>query len=336
MGFGTPSALLWLLGLPLIGGAVLWALAARARAAALLGDAALVRAAAAEVSPGKRAAKVAAAAAFVVFGAAALARPQSDGEAQVMKREGLDVVFLVDTSKSMLAADIAPNRLERVKLEIAGLLDGLKGNRVALVSFAGDAFTACPLTGDLSAFRMYLKGLKAGEIGRGTTNLGRALQAGLDLLENGGGRTSARVFVMLSDGEDHAADETAKALAALKEKGVTVFTAGVGSASGEPIPQPGGGYLLDKNGQPVISRRDDTQLARIADETKGSYTNLGAAGGLAGLPAAFARVSREAVETSLYTSRKEHFVWPLLVALLAALVLTGVDDRRAAGRGGAA
>lgn len=205
--------------------------------------------------------------------AVALAQPRCGEKAEVVKRRGIDVVVAIDASRSMYARDVAPSRLERAKLELSTLLDTLKGDRVAVVAFAGDAFVQCPLTSDYSAAKMFLRAIDPETMPQGGTNIGAALLLARKVFDNADRGAKDRVVVLLSDGED-LTGEIAEGLDALTELGAKVFAVGIGSDTGEPIPtlnQHGDvvGYRKDRSGNTVITRLDRAGLTRIADATGG-------------------------------------------------------------------
>ncbi len=211
----------------------------------------------------------------LVFFAFSLAQPQCGERAEVAKRRGIDVVVALDASKSMYARDVTPSRLERAKLELTTLLDSLKGDRVGLVVFAGDAFIQCPLTSDYAAAKVFLRAVDPETMPQGGTNIGAALLLARQVLENADRGSKDRVVVLLSDGEDLTGD-LGEGISALKELGARVLTVGIGSDTGEPIPvlnKQGDvvGYKKDQGGVTVISRLDRAGLTRVASATGGEF-----------------------------------------------------------------
>lgn len=211
----------------------------------------------------------------MIFFALALAQPQCGEKAEVAKRRGIDVVVALDASKSMYARDVTPSRLDRAKLELTTLLDSLKGDRVGLVVFAGDAFIQCPLTSDYSAAKLFLRAVDPETMPQGGTNIGAALLLSRQVLENADRGAKDRVVVLLSDGEDLTGD-ISEGIDALKELNARVLAIGIGSDTGEPIPilnKSGDvtGYKKDESGVTVISRLDRAGLSRIANETSGEF-----------------------------------------------------------------
>ena len=212
------------------------------------------------VSPGRRRLKHA----LIVMGVAcvftALARPQAGYRWEETHRKGLDILFAVDTSKSMLTQDVKPDRLTRAKLAVDDMVNKLDGDDVGLLAFAGDAFLQSPLTLDYDAFRESLDALDTNTIPRGGTDMARAIteaQAAFTA-EN----DHDKILVLITDGEDLDGNAVAAAGAAAKD-GVKIFTVGVGTTVGEliPVPAENGGteFLKDSSGQvcEIASRRND-------------------------------------------------------------------------------
>lgn len=211
----------------------------------------------------------------LMFFAVALAQPQCGESAEVAKRRGIDVVVALDASKSMYARDVTPSRIDRAKLELTSLLDSLKGDRVGLVVFAGDAFIQCPLTSDYSAAKLFLRAVDPETMPQGGTNIGSALLLARQVLENADRGAKDRVVVLISDGEDLTGDIT-QGIDSLKELGARVLAIGVGSEAGETIPvfnKSGDvvGYKKDENGVTVITHLDRAGLVHIASATGGEF-----------------------------------------------------------------
>ncbi len=205
----------------------------------------------------------------------ALGQPECGSHTELVKRQGIDVVVALDASKSMLARDVQPSRLERAKLELMTLLDELKGDRVGLVVFAGDAFIQSPLTSDYAAVKLFLKAVDPDDMPQGGSDVGGALLLSETVLANADRQTGDKVVVLLTDGEDFGGglDE---ALEKLKASNVRVYAVGIGSETGEPIPllnknKEVVGYKRDRMGQTVLTRLDSGGLRRIADMTSGEY-----------------------------------------------------------------
>lgn len=208
----------------------------------------------------------------------ALARPQWGVQELSGQSLGEDIVFAVDCSRSMLATDVAPNRLERAKLAVQDFVRRHGRGRVGLVAFAGQAFLQCPLTFDYGAFEDALRVMDEKTIPVGGTDIGRALDEAFRAMEKADRR---KVVVLLTDGEDleKGGAGTAESLA---EQGVVVFAVGVGTEAGAEIrvlnEQGQADFVRDRSGQVVRSRLDEAALRKIAEVTKGRYYPLGPLG----------------------------------------------------------
>jgi Ca-activated chloride channel homolog len=259
----------------------------------------------------------------------ALAQPRLGVVELETKHRGRDVIVAVDTSRSMNATDIQPDRLARAKLFTRDLVRLLAGDRVGLVAFAGSAFLQAPLTLDDSALINALGELDTSVIPRGGTNIAAAIETALEAFGKAEGMS--RALVILTDGEELDADGLAAARRAA-EQGVRIYTVGIGSVEGSLIPDPdtGGGFVRDLSGKPVLSKLDEARLREIAEVAGGFYVPIG--------PDA-ARdifqngiVPMELAEKGVLTTRRpiERFQWPLgaAVLLLVAGILPGERRRR--------
>jgi Ca-activated chloride channel homolog len=275
MRFANPHALTLLLAVPAAVIAYGLSFASRRRRLARLGDAALVAKMAATVSVARKVIRAALVVLALALLAVALARPQAGGRARVAKQRGLDLVVALDFSRSMLAKDVYPSRLERAKRELEQLLDGLGGDRVGVVAFAGETLGYPPTT-DYAAVKLFWRDLGPWDMPVGGTAIGRAIHAALDqlvALRSKGESSRGQAILLLTDGEDtdseplEAADEASKL-------GVKIFTVGIGSRSGELIPEYDEqgkvtGYVKDADGHYVTSRLAEDTLAEIARRTGG-------------------------------------------------------------------
>jgi Ca-activated chloride channel family protein len=265
----------------------------------------------------------------------ALAQPQCGTKSELTKRRGIDVVVALDASKSMLARDVQPSRLERAKLELTTLLDELKGDRVGLVVFAGDAFIQSPLTSDYSAVKLFLRAVDPEVMPQGGTNVGAALKLSKQVLDNADRGSKERVVVLLSDGED-LFGEVAEASEALKEAGVPVLAVGVGSESGEPIPvydRRGEfvDYKKDAAGETVITRLDRAGLTAIAEASGGSFFFQPRGVAMAQVVERIDQMQKSELESRVtvrYDERFQSFAIPGLVLLALGMLLLPSSRRR--------
>ncbi|MFP4494210.1 MAG: VWA domain-containing protein, partial [Puniceicoccaceae bacterium] len=263
----------------------------------------------------------------------ALARPQWGHTWSESRSRGIDVVFALDSSRSMLATDIKPNRLIRAKLAIEDFVNQLEGDRIGLVAFAGNAFLQCPLTLDYGAFFQSLEAVDTNVISAGGTDLAAALREAEAAFSSD---NNFRIVILITDGEDLEESGVRQAGEAA-ERGVTVYAVGVGTEEGGPIPlrtRAGATtYVRDEDGNVVHSRLDSDTLERIASETGGFFVELGPTGyGLEQvLEAGIGSIPEEEISSQLQRTAIERFQWPLAAAVFLLLVEPLVGTRR--GRG---
>lgn len=277
-----------------------------------------------------------------------LARPQAGGRAKLTRQRGMDLVVALDFSKSMLAKDVYPSRLERAKHELERLVDHLAGDRVGLVAFAGETLTYPPTT-DYSAVKLFWRDLSPWDMPVGGTAIGRALHAGTEILTrlrskdgggSGDGNSRSQVILLLTDGEDteseplEAADDASKV-------GVKVFTVGIGSRSGELIPQFDDhgevtGYVKDPDGKYVTSRLGEETLMKIAQKTGGEYFHADTRQfGVEQVEASLAGLKRSENEARVVKEYDEIYELLLLPAFLLLVAEACMSDRRGAVKRGA-
>ena len=261
----------------------------------------------------------------------ALARPQAGFRWEEVKRHGIEVVFAVDTSRSMLTPDVKPDRLTRAKLAVDDFVSHLNGDGVGLIAFAGNAFLQCPITLDYDAFHESLEAVDTTIIPRGGTDIASAIREAQAALQNRPGKD--KILILLTDGEDLEGSALATANASAKD-GLKICTVGVGTANGDLIPIPaeqGGGFVKDDSGQFVKSHLGEAGLKSIAEATGGLYAPLGAQG--QGLDTIYQQALAPLAKHDLASRRQrvytERFQWPLTgsLALLLASMLVGTRRR---------
>ncbi len=307
--------------LPVLVGLFWTAARSRRRALDVFGDVELVQKLTASVSLVARRWKAGLQVLAIGLLLVALARPQFGTRVEIVRSVGQDIVVAVDLSRSMLAEDVAPNRLERARLAILRLMGNLDGDRIGLVAFAADAFVQSPLTVDYSAAGMFLNAMHPDMMPVQGTDLGAALRVSLEALDQGA--RDARVVVIVTDGEDHEADFEA-GLASAVENGVQVHVVGIGSAEGGPIPEYDEqglrqGFLRDEDGIVVTTRLDEQTLRTVVERTGGRYVRAGAGGtALEELVDEIAGVEGEAIDEREITQFAEQF--QMFVGLALALL----------------
>ena len=329
MKWGHVQLLVWLpLAIPLA-----WALFAllrrRRRALAQLVDPALLGVLAPAWNPARAKSRLVLRVLALALLVLALARPQWGFRWEEVRRRGLDLMVVLDTSRSMMASDIKPTRLQQAKWGIRDLLRNLRGDRVGLVPFAGSSILQCPLTIDYAAFAMTLDDVYSGIIPKGGTALEQALRTAVAAFP--ADRTADRVILLITDGEDHEGDPLAL-LPELKEKGIRVYTIGIGTLEGEMVPAGDnqGGYFKDRQGQIVKTALKEDVLQKLALGTGGTYVR--SAPGDTGLERVFnesiANLKRSEQENRTAKIYEERFVWPIAAALLLLAWEALLGDRR--------
>jgi len=249
-----------------------WANRRRKRVMTRFAQAELLAAIASSYDPGKQRLKEAMIIAGICFAVFALMRPQWGFHWQELRRRGLDIIVALDTSKSMLATDVKPNRLERSKFAIQDLVKKLSGDRIGLIAFAGSAYLQCPLTVDYDGFLLALDDLDVGTIARGGTSISSAITRALGVFKEGDKKY--KVLILITDGEDHEGDVLASAKKAAAA-GLKIFCIGIGSSEGELIQvtdqQGKRTFLKDRAGNVVKTRLNEKILEDIALMTGGMY-----------------------------------------------------------------
>ena len=327
------SNLLWLLLVvpPVLLAFFWWALRVRQKLLAQFIQARLLSSLTVGVSPARQKIRFALVILAAVFLIIAIARPQHGYDLEEVQSSGLDIVVAVDTSKSMLATDIAPNRLTRAKLATLELMQKASADRMGLVAFAGDAFLECPLTIDNTAFLQSVQALNVNSIPQGGTALAAAINTALAAFKE---KNHYKALVLFTDGEDNDSEPGAlEAAQNAAKEGLKIFTIGIGSAEGTLVTVAGADgntdYVRDEKGQVVKSKLNEALLQQIVTAAGGFYLPLRGANtmdtlyerGLAPLP------NSESKE-KLVRRYHEQFHWPLTAALLLLLAEMFLPERK--------
>lgn len=223
-----------------------------------------------DVRRGRRVLRSACLLAALILMILALAGPRWGSHYQEVSQKGVDILIVLDVSRSMLVEDVEPNRLERAKREISDFISVVQGDRLGLVAFAGAAFTQCPLTLDYGALAMFLTSLGPTMVPVPGTDLGAALQTAISAFD--AASETDKVILLITDGEDNE-DRGLQAAREAAKKGIKIFVFGIGDPSGGPIPSDDGkgGFKKDAEGQLVLSRLNEEGLKEIASATGGTY-----------------------------------------------------------------
>lgn len=266
--------------------------------------------------------------AILVF---ALADPQIGTKLENVKRKGVDIFIALDVSKSMLAEDVAPNRLEKAKHEISTFIDRLQGDRIGLICFAGIAFVQCPLTLDYSAAKLFLSEIDTDIIPQPGTAISNAITTAMSSFVSK--ELKHKVLILITDGEDHEGKpvEVAKKAAA---EGVVIYTIGIGSPQGAPIPEFDAygnriGYKKDRDGKIITTKLDVLTLEKIAFETGGKYYISST--GESELNKIYDEISgmeKKELASRQFTQFEDRFQIFLFIALFLLVVETFLGERR--------
>ena len=294
-----------------------------------LGDVDMIARMIRSVSNKKRYIKIALKLSAMALIVVAMARPKAGLTTETVTKKGIDVIIVLDVSKSMLATDSAPNRFERAKLEMLSLIDRLDDDRIGLVLFSGTAFMQMPLTNDYSAARLFVKNVAIDTLPQPGTAGSAAINICLDVFKRESKR--ARAIVMFSDGEFHD-EELIKSVQKAKEAGVVITTVGLGTESGGPIPlkQTGGitSFKKDKDGDVVLSKMNRKKLKNITETTGGTYLTTQMPDMIGRIIKNFDKLEKISIEETLFTQLEEQFELPLILAGLMLLIESLVTERR--------
>lgn len=258
-----------------------------------------------------------------------LVNPKMGTQLKTVKREGVDIVFALDVSKSMLAEDIAPNRLEKSKQIISKVIENLGSDRIGVIVYAGSAYPLLPITTDHASAKMFLQNANPDMV----SSQGTAINEALDLAKtyyNNDDQTN-KFLIILSDGEDHEA-QTISLAETLTESGVKVFTVGVGTESGQPIPIRKNGrmtYKKDRKGEVVITQRHAEVLKEIAEKTQGRYID----GNRTEKPVnaivdVIANAQKHEFETKQFSDYKDQFQWFVALGMFFLLLDVFLHEKK--------
>ena len=257
----------------------------------------------------------------LIFIAFAIARPKWGLKQVEAKSLSSDIVVAIDVSNSMLAQDLKPDRLTRAKMVFKDLTEHLKGQRIGLIAFAGKAYWQCPLTSDMKVFEMFLSLLDTDTVPFAGTDIAQAINLACKSLEKIPSNTKA--VIIITDGEDLEGN-IKQAIDFAIESQTKIFTIGIGTDKGEPIPTYENGqfkeYLKDEKGKTVITKLDSSTLETIANATGGKYYNLNQNPQLNGLIGRLNKLDKTEGTANIFNNLEDRFYYPLSVAILFLLI----------------
>ena len=258
----------------------------------------------------------------------AAARPQFGQKENTVKRQGIEVIVALDISNSMLAEDVAPNRLDRAKQMLSKMIDNMVDDKVGLVVFAGEAFTQLPITCDYVSAKMFLNTITPNLIQTQGTAIGTALQTAITSF--GSPESEAgRAIILITDGENHE-DDAIAAAKKVHELGIKVFVIGIGKPEGAPIPKPGtNDYFKDRQGQVVVSKLNEEMCQQIAQAGSGVYVrcdNTNTA--MRALQQELDHIATSELESTVYADYNEQYQSFALIALFLLMIEFFIMSRK--------
>ncbi|MDM9631241.1 VWA domain-containing protein [Robiginitalea aurantiaca] len=262
-----------------------------------------------------------------------LVNPKMGTKLETVKREGVDIVFAVDVSKSMLAEDIAPNRLEKAKRLVSEIINELASDRVGIIAYAGQAYPQLPITTDYGAAKMFLQSMNTDMLSSQGTAINEAIKLAATYFDDE--EQTNRVLFIISDGEDHSEGAVIDAVDLATEQGIQVYTIGVGQPKGAPIPIKRNGVVSslkkDSEGEVVITRLNEEILIEIASEGNGAYINgENTAAAVEAIQEILAQMDKKEFEAKQFAEFKDQFQWFLAGALLILMLDIFVLERKTA------
>lgn len=320
--FANPNALFLYIVLVVIVVVYFYARYSRTKALKKYGDLELLAAMMPEVSPHRPRIKFWITFVALCFMVLLLARPQFGSKVEIVKRHGIETVIALDISNSMLAEDVAPNRLEKSKNIISRLVDSFEDDKIGLIVFAGDAFIQLPITSDFISAKMFLESINPGLIARQGTNIKAAIDMGTRSFTPREG--VGKALIIITDGENHegGAVEAAKAAA---EQGMMVYVMGVGSPSGAPIPSGRNDFRRDKDGNVIVTKLNEQMCQEIAAAGGGVYIRIDNTNNAQKiLQKEIDKLAKVDMETSVYSEYNEQFqamAWIAFVLLLLEMLV---------------
>jgi Ca-activated chloride channel family protein len=260
-----------------------------------------------------------------------LVNPKIGTKLETVKREGVDIVFAVDVSKSMLAEDIAPNRLEKAKRLVSQIINQLASDRIGIIAYAGQAFPQLPITTDYGAAKMFLQNMNTDMLTSQGTAINEAIALATTYYDDE--EQTNRVLFIVSDGEDHSGGTTLKAVEEAIEAGIQIFTIGVGKSKGAPIPIKRNGVVeslkKDRQGEVVITKLNETVLQDIASEGEGEYIDgSNTSDAVEQIKEILIQMDKTEFEAKQFAEYKDQFQWFLGAGLLFLFLDVFVLDKK--------
>jgi len=265
--------------------------------------------------------------AFLVIG---IANPQIGSKLVEGERKGIDIMIALDVSNSMLAEDIKPSRLEKSKQAISKLIDKLGNDRIGIIVFAGNAYMQLPITTDYGAAKMFLNTISTKVVPTQGTAIGKAIEMAMDSFDD---ETHSRAIIVITDGENHE-DDAIKSATDASEKGIKVYTIGMGLPDGAPIPEYDNynrrtGFKSDKQGTTVVTKLNESMLQQIASAGKGVYVRANnSSSGLKKVFEEINKLEKTEFESKMFSDYEDRFQYFIAVSLLLLLIELMIFERK--------
>lgn len=324
--FGSPESFIGLIIIPILIVFYIWVFARKKKLLMQFGKMESVRKLIRQVNYSSQYMKAALLIIIAMLLVFALSRPQYGAIQRPVIQRGVDIMIAIDTSNSMLARDIKPNRLARAKEQLKAMIRMVKGDRIGIMAFAGEAFVACPLTLDKGLAADILEAIDTKTVPIQGTAIAETIKSAVKSFEKTG--ESHKVLILLTDGEDHEG-ETLDAAKEAAKAGIIIYAIGIGSESGELIPLEDGTYKEDKDGHKVTSKLDFTLLQKVALTTGGKAVKANPRGDLE-LDIIYSDIStldKKIQQSRTYSLFEDRFQWVLLPALLLLIFEALKSDR---------
>jgi len=321
--------LLWLI--PLLIVFYIFVFRWKKRALARFGNLDLIKRLSYSISQKRRIVKIILLLSAVLFMILALAKPQIGTKLEQVHREGVDILIAMDVSLSMKAEDIKPNRLEKAKHAVHKVIDLMEGDRVGIIAFAGTAFVQCPLTLDYGAANMFLDIMDSDLIPTPGTAIGQAILKAVETFESR--ERKYKVLILITDGEDHEG-EPLKAAEVAEKEGVVIYTVGIGTVEGDPIPMYNEsgmnlGHKKDQEGHVVTSKLDEFTLEKIALHTGGKYFRAtGSESELNKIYEDISKMEKKELASLKFSQYEDRFQYVLIVALALLIIELFIPERK--------
>jgi len=259
-----------------------------------------------------------------------LANPKMGTKLETVKRQGVDIVFALDVSKSMIAEDIAPNRLEKAKQIITKIIENLGSDRVGIIIYAGNSYPLLPITTDYAAAKMFLQNANTDMVSNQGTAINDAIERALLYYDNN--EQTNRFLVIVSDGEDHE-ENTLELAKEAAEKGIKIYTVGIGTAKGGPIPLKENdrivGYKKDSRGIVVVTQMNEQILRDIADAGNGKYINGNKTQEtIASINDVLQKAEKNEFETKQFSDYEDQFQWFIGIGLLLLIIDVALLEKK--------